>query len=291
MTLALLPAILTAVAGGLVVAEPTQREALFFISGMLVVLLITNRWRLDLAERLRWSSQRSCNPSSNLRKDFIVSDIAQLRDSIPVGLSGSCVADATKVLDHLDQQMISFVRCSPFLQLATVDATGQPFVSPKGDAPGYVEVVESEGSPNRGIALRIPDRPGNRLIFGWQNLLRGSGRVGLCLVIPGCETTLRCGGPAVLSRDPLLLEQHKARGLPSTLVLQVQVKYAFFHCAKAYLRSRLWIPQSWPVEKHKVRFGPYFHKNENKSRALDEIIDRHYEQVQKAVAGECVESN
>jgi hypothetical protein len=64
-----------------------------------------------------------------LRNEFVVSDVSALREVIPAGLSGSCVADATKVIGHLDEQMVGFVRRSPFVQLATVDATGQPFVS------------------------------------------------------------------------------------------------------------------------------------------------------------------
>merc|ERR1719161_1198080 len=102
---------------------------------------------------MRWGRSRERSATA-LRGEFLLSSITELRECIPAGLSGSCAADATKVIDHLDEQMIRFVQRSPFLQLATADACGQPFVSPKGDAAGYVQVVEE--APNRGVALRIP---------------------------------------------------------------------------------------------------------------------------------------
>ena len=282
MPLKLTASVLLSIVVGLVSTTQTLRDMLFFIAG--VAALALYRHRFILAARSGGSRERG---GTALRDEFLVSTLTQLRETIPAGLSGSCATDAPKVLDHLDEQMIRFVQRAPFLQLATADANGQPFVSPKGDAPGFVRVVEHE--PNRGVALRIPDRPGNQLIFGWQNLLQGTGRVGLCLVIPGCETTLRCGGTALLTRDPALLDEHAARGLPATIVLHVGIEYAFFHCAKAYLRSRLWEPQSWPAEKHRVKFGPYFHRNAARSDALDDAIDEHYRRVQRAVAGECNE--
>ena len=212
-------ALLVATAAALAAVRPTLRELVFSVTGFILAHVI--RRRFDLAQRLQralGALGRSDVSQVLLRNEFVVSDVSALREMIPAGLSGSCVADATKVIAHLDEQMVGFVRRSPFVQLATVDATGQPFVSPKGDSPGFVEVVEQEG---RGVALRIADRPGNRLVFGLQNALQGARRVGLCFVIPGNGTTLRCGGRATLSRDPQLLERHAARGLDAKLVIQV----------------------------------------------------------------------
>ena len=80
---------------------------------------------------------------------------------------------------------------------------------------------------------RIIETIQNRLVFGLQNALQGSRRVGLCFVIPGNETTLRVGGQVILSRDPELLKQHAARGLEPKVLLHIEVRHAFFHCAKA----------------------------------------------------------
>ena len=125
------------------------------------------------------------------------------------------------MIDHLDAQIVRFVERSPFVLLATTDAAGQPSVSPKGDAPGFVQVTTDESG--RGAALLIPDRPGNQLIFGLQNLVCGSPRVGLLFCVPGTATTLRCGGRATLTCDPALLAPLAARGIEPKLAVHVQV--------------------------------------------------------------------
>ena len=133
---------------------------------------------------------------------------------MPAGASGTCLEDAKKVIDHLDDQMTDFVSRSPLLYLATVDdATGTPFVSPKGDEPGFVTVLEAGTGSRPQHTLVIPDRPGNRLLFGLQNILghndrqsddangkstppRRLSRVSVLFEVPGTGSTLRCGGAA-----------------------------------------------------------------------------------------------
>ena len=105
--------------------------------------------------------------------------------------------DAPKVIDHLDVQMMEFIERSPFIQLGTADSTGLPFVSPKGDTPGFVVAQER--------AVLIPDRPGNNLAMGLQNMIANP-QVGLLFEIPNTTHTLRVGGRATLSNDPALLE-------------------------------------------------------------------------------------
>ena len=65
--------------------------------------------------------------------------------------------------------------------------------------------------------------------------------------------------------------------------------HAFFHCSKAYLRSQLWQPSTWPDQSYRVCFGPYFFQGAQEREALDADIERHYEQVREAVAGKRVE--
>jgi PPOX class probable FMN-dependent enzyme len=215
--------------------------------------------------------------------------IKELRAVLPAGGGGSNVSDALKVRSDLDEQMVGFIARSPFLQLATANAIGLPFVSPKGDAPGFVEVVKN--AKGQGVAVLIPDRPGNRLLFGLQNVIEGTGQVGLCFVIPGNDTTLRCGGRATLSQDPETLRRLSARGRDAKMVIRVEVDYAFFHCAKAYMRSKLWEPASWPSasDKYKICFGAYFADCEKKSMAIDAAIDQEYDNVAKSIKGEAAE--
>ena len=151
-----------------------------------------------------------------------------------------------KLLEALDEFTIDFIARSPFLVLSTSDAQGRLDASPKGDAPGFV-LVEDEHT------LVIPDRPGNRLVFGHLNLLENP-RVGILFLIPGTNETLRVNGRAELTKDPALLERLAARGRPAVLAIRVHVEEAFFHCAKAFLRSELWKPDTWP-ERRKISFG------------------------------------
>ena len=126
--------------------------------------------------------------------------------------------------------------------------------------------------------LWIPDRPGNKLAFGHTNILTNP-NVGLLLMIPGTPETLRINGRGTLNRDPEVLALLAARGKPATLALRVDVAEAFFHCAKAFIRSNLWQPESWP-ERHRVSFGEMFARQRNQpeevAAAVDEMIAADY---------------
>ena len=167
-----------------------------------------------------------------------------------------------KLLDALDEFATDFIARSPFLLLSTSDAGGHMDASPKGDQPGFVR-VEDENT------LLIPDRLGNRLIMGHLNILENP-RVGLLFLIPGTNETLRVNGRAELTNDPALLERLTARGRPAVLAIRVHVEEAFFHCAKAFLRSELWKPDTWP-ERKKISFGQMFAK---KLAAKAEVADQ-----------------
>jgi PPOX class probable FMN-dependent enzyme len=155
-------------------------------------------------------------------------------------------ATRQKIFDHLDEQMCAFLSRSPFCLMATTDREGSPEVSPKGDGPGFA-LVEDERT------LVLPDRKGNKLLFGLQNLLANP-RVGLIFLVPGTDETLRVGGRAELSADPALLARLASRGQPALLAIRVRIERAFFHCARAFLRAELWNPATWP-EPQRVSFG------------------------------------
>eukprot|EP01046_Picozoa_sp_COSAG06_P001793 COSAG06_NODE_60_length_27159_cov_57.986031_17_plen_304_part_00 len=219
----------------------------------------------------------------------VVQTTEQLRELLPVadaayGATG--LADAAKVLDHLDEQMTTFVESCPFLQLGTADKAGMPFVSPKGDDDGFVMVVNPRN-------IVIPDRPGNNIVLGLQNILENP-RVGVCFVIPGNPITLRLGGKATLRKDPELLRQLAARQIDATLAIQVDIEYSFFHCAKAYMRSRMWEPAAWPAEKQAFSLSPYFAEDpgdEAEIAALNEQSAQGYAKVQLAIDGKAAETS
>jgi PPOX class probable FMN-dependent enzyme len=146
-----------------------------------------------------------------------------------------------KVRPELHDLDVDWLAASPFCLVATSGADGSCDVSPKGDPAGsLVRVLD-----RRTIALA--ERPGNRRADGYRNLLANP-QVGLVFLIPGRGDTLRVNGRARLVTEPSLLESMAVKGHRPVLALVVDVEEVFHHCAKAFLRSRLWEPESWDPE-------------------------------------------
>jgi len=144
-----------------------------------------------------------------------------------------------KINDHVDDFCREFIARAPMVLLATCDAEGRVDVSPKGDAAGFVEVSDPK-------TLLIPDRPGNKLVYGFRNLLERPS-IGLIFVVPGVTETVRVNGRAEITREPAVLERLGARGKPAVLVTRVTVDECFFHCGKAFVRAGLWDARTWPA--------------------------------------------
>jgi PPOX class probable FMN-dependent enzyme len=178
-----------------------------------------------------------------------------------------------KVLDALDEMSIEFIRRSPFLVLATAGQDGVPDVSPKGDEPGFVAVEDPR-------TLLIPDRKGNKLILSLQHIL-ANGRAAALFMVPGTEETLRVQGRAVLTADPEVVRRLSARGRPALLAIRLTVEKCFFHCAKAFKRSQLWKPESWPP-RQRVSFGKQLAGRigggGELAREIDEAIEADYKE-------------
>jgi uncharacterized protein len=151
-----------------------------------------------------------------------------------------------KILPHLDEQAIDFLRTCSFALMATANREGQIEVSPKGDEPGFVR-VESERS------IVIPERAGNNLAFGLQNILE-TGRVGMIFIRPRTGETLRLSGRANIFDDAELLGTLGTPGRPALMAIRIGIEKCYFHCARALLRSHLWEPTSWPEAK-RISFG------------------------------------
>lgn len=143
-----------------------------------------------------------------------------------------------KQIAVLDVHCRDFIARSPFLLMATADASGRCDVSPKGDQPGFVQVLDD-------THLAVPDRPGNRRLDGMRNLLENP-RIGLIFLIPGKGETLRVNGRGCIVHDEELLARMAVDGKRPQLAVGVEVEEVFLHCAKAVRRSRLWDVQAWP---------------------------------------------
>ena len=138
-----------------------------------------------------------------------------------------------KELDHIGPHYRALIESSPFVALATVGPEGLD-CSPRGDAAGFVRIQDER-------TLLIPDRRGNNRIDSLRNIVRDP-RVALLFLIPGVSETMRINGRAALSTDPELIESFKVDGKAPRCVIVVTVERAYFQCAKAIVRSKLWDP-------------------------------------------------
>ncbi|WLS01574.1 pyridoxamine 5'-phosphate oxidase family protein [Shinella oryzae] len=163
-----------------------------------------------------------------LNPDFIVADEHSLRSLF----APTHDLAVQKCLKSLGKHAQDFIRRSPFLCIGSQGADGKADVSPRGDPPGFVTILDER-------TLAIPDRPGNNRLDTLSNIVANP-TVGLLFVIPGFEDTLRVNGQATLTRDPALLESMAVAGRAPKLAIVVSISEVFLHCAKAFRRSRLW---------------------------------------------------
>jgi PPOX class probable FMN-dependent enzyme len=140
-------------------------------------------------------------------------------------------------LHDLDRQWLA---ASPFCLVATSAVDGTCDVSPKGDPPGFVHVLDDN-------TIVVPERPGNRRGDGYRNLLTNP-QVGLLFVVPGRGDTLRINGRARLLRDAPYFDELTVKGHRPLLAMEIAIEEVFYHCSKAFLRSSLWNPESWTPE-------------------------------------------
>ena len=143
-----------------------------------------------------------------------------------------------KELQALDEHMRRFIAHSPFAIISTHSAAGRCDASPRGDAPGFVQVVDDR-------TLLIPDRFGNKRADSFRNILE-TGRIGLLFLVPGFGETLRVNGRAVLIRDEAWLTPLTAQGKRPLVAVAVEVEECFLQCAKALIRSKLWEARERP---------------------------------------------
>lgn len=157
---------------------------------------------------------------------------------------------AAKILDHLDEQALAFIARSPLMFVGTEGDAGIE-ISPKGDKPGFVEIVDDR-------TLVIPERPGNQLKMGLKNIL-ANGRIALIFVCPPTGDMVRISGRATLHDDPDICERHAMQGKAALLVTRVAIERAFFHCSRPILRSEVWNPETWG-DPMKISYGKIYAK-------------------------------
>jgi PPOX class probable FMN-dependent enzyme len=149
--------------------------------------------------------------------------------------SGRAVTKERTRLHPMDREWLA---TSPFCVLATSDAYGNCDASPKGDPAGHLVHVLDDAR------VAIAERPGNKRADGYRNVLSNP-HVGIISLIPGRNETLRINGRARVLRDAPFFDEMVVRGNRPILALLVEIEQIFFHCPKAFMRSRLWQPETW----------------------------------------------
>lgn len=177
-------------------------------------------------------------------------------------------ATRVKILDALDEQSIDFLKRCPFALVGTTSADGTVEVSPKGDEPGFIRVEDPK-------TLLIPERVGNNLAFGLNNIL-DTGEIGIIALVPATGETLRISGTAEIHDDPDLVASLSSLGKPALLATRVRIKHCYFHCARSIVRAKLWDPKAWPAPG-RISFGKIIAPRIGESDAVAAQIDANVE--------------
>lgn len=171
-----------------------------------------------------------------------------------------------KGINRLDQHCRDFIALSPLLFVATSDDRGCCDVSPRGDAPGSVLVLDEQ-------YIVIPERPGNRRIDSLRNILLNPA-IGLIFLIPGLEETLRVNGKAYVIKDDEILQQMKVRDKQPSLGIGIEVEECFIHCAKAFKRSGLWDSHTWVDQEELPSVPTILSSHVNSAEYTVDIINK-----------------
>lgn len=170
-----------------------------------------------------------------------------------------------KQIAAIDEHCRAFIERSPFLFLATSNARGDCDVSPKGDAPGFVKVLDD-------TTIVIPDRPGNNRLDSLSNIIENPHAAAL-FIIPGAEWTLRVNGRATIIRDADILERCAVGGKVPALGVAIEVEEAFLHCPKCMLRSKLWEHEGW-THKDELSFAQIVRDHVKLTDVPVEVIEK-----------------
>lgn len=166
----------------------------------------------------------------------------------------------SKQQDRLDRFTRAFIELSPFMIMATADSDGRADATPRGDPPGFVQVLDD------GLLL-IPDRKGNNRLDSMRNILTNP-HAGTLFMIPGRKESLRVNGRATITRDPSLLEMCALNGRAPKLGILLEVEEVFFHCGASIAHSGAWDPSTWPDTSALATIGQAL-----KEQAAEELKD------------------
>ncbi len=219
-----------------------------------------------------------------MRRGRTVADVEQTWTEItdPDGLTALIGEPMRRVRDKVRPALTDLDRdwlaASPFCGMATAGADGSCDASPKGDPAGDLVHVLDEHT------IALAERPGNRRADGYRNILENP-HVGLNFLIPGRGDTLRVNGRARLVADAPFFDAMVVRGHRPVLAVVVEVEEVFHHCAKAFLRSGLWDPETWDPEGTVPRRSVIAQRYERPEESIEELDAYYGEQYGKGLYG------
>jgi len=175
-----------------------------------------------------------------------------------------------KEITRFEKHSRRFLELSPFLVIASSAVGGPADASPRGEAPGFVQVLDDQ-------TIAIPDRPGNNRLDTLQNILSNP-EVGLIFFVPGVNETLRINGVAEIRDDAELLQRFEVQGRCPATVLVVRVQTMYLHCAKALMRSDLWQDSARHDERPLLAMGRMINEQTNTDSEVEsetKMIERY----------------
>jgi uncharacterized protein len=179
----------------------------------------------------------STRSSPNLRERIDAHAVRTVEDLYAVN-GEPREAIRTKHTSYLTPLLVEYLAQVPFFALATANADGSCDVTPRGDAPGAIQVLDER-------TVAIPERPGNRRIDSLRNIITNP-HVGILFLIPAVDEAVRLNGRATITTDPELLSTMTMQGKTPKIAIVIDIDEVYVHCARAFLRSGLWEPKKWP---------------------------------------------
>lgn len=176
------------------------------------------------------------------------------------------ISQTHKIIDHIDIHCRTWIERSPFMVMATYDASGKVDVSPRGDPAGFVKILDQK-------TLAIPDRPGNYRYDSFTNIL-DTGRIGLVFLVPNRKEVVRVNGTARIVRDEDIRKAMAIKDRIPHLAVLVDVEEAFYHCGKAIIRSGLWQPDQAVSIEGMATYAEAVTDQAHLSSPVEELEDR-----------------
>ncbi len=208
-----------------------------------------------------------------MKDSYQIHSLDQLREVVTLSSQQNRKLN-DRLYDYLDEHSKRFISESPVVFFATSDGAGHVDVSPKGDAPGFIDILDER-------TLLFPERMGNADARNLRNILENN-HVSLLFVIPRTKDVLRVNGIAVITKAPSLLKRMISCGRPAQLCIEITVKECFFHCGRAFNRSHIWEPSKWPESARKYKINQFSQSVERSVDDCEEAYKRGLEQLGEA---------